>query len=85
MHICLLEGLRGVTGTEEELKSLIRYADGCGFIWDVLEGRYLLARLLLSRGAREPAKTLLERVQSSAAEHGHELILHDARELLAGI
>ncbi|MBI4957078.1 MAG: protein kinase [Myxococcales bacterium] len=83
MHLCALEALKGHSGAEDLLKALIRQADGSGFLWDVLEGRFLLARVLHASGRSEQARPLLVRVQEMAAEHGHELIYQDAREMLA--
>jgi serine/threonine protein kinase/tetratricopeptide (TPR) repeat protein len=82
MHVCFLDGLRGQTAAEERLKSLIRYADGHGYLWDVLEGRLLLGRLCAERGDRDGARKKLEEVVAMAEEHGHSLIGDDAREML---
>jgi tetratricopeptide (TPR) repeat protein len=85
MHLCLLDGLRAVKGAEDRLKRLIRFADSRGFLWDVLEGRFLLARLALAQDRLPEARTHLEQVVQMAEEQGHELIAVDARELLASL
>jgi tetratricopeptide (TPR) repeat protein len=81
MHICLLDGLRSPEGAEDKLKSLIRYADGHGYLWDVLEGRYLLARLCAAHGDHERAQKQLAQVMEMAEDYGHKLIHTDASEL----
>jgi eukaryotic-like serine/threonine-protein kinase len=83
MHLCLLDGLRSAEGAEERLKACIRQADGLGWLWDVLEGRLLLARLAAARGEHERARQLLKEVTEMAANQGHRLIGVDAQELLA--
>ncbi len=85
MHLCLLDGLRSAEGAEARLKAHIRHADAKGYLWDVLEGRFLLARLAASEGDHERAREVLEQVMQMASEHGHKLIQVDAAELLASI
>lgn len=85
MHLCVLDALRKDTSAEERLKALIRFADGKGFLWDVLEGRFQYARMLLHQGDKDGARKQLEVVIEMAERHGHELIGVDARELLATI
>lgn len=82
LHLCMLDGLRSAESVEEKLKALIRYADARGYLWDVIEGRFLLARLYVAHRQHERARRLLEEVLRSASEHRHGLIEADARELL---
>jgi serine/threonine protein kinase/tetratricopeptide (TPR) repeat protein len=81
MHLCLLDGLRSPEGTEERLKSLVRFADGHGYLWDVLEGRFMLARLAAAHGDHESARRQLEAIIDKARTQGHKLIEFDAKEL----
>jgi hypothetical protein len=83
MHLCLLDGLRTAEGAEERLKGHIRYADGHGYHWDVLEGRFLLARLAAAWGDHQRARDQLLKVIEVAAEEGHKITEADARQLLA--
>ncbi|MBW2527237.1 MAG: protein kinase [Deltaproteobacteria bacterium] len=83
MYLSYLDGLRDVEGATDRLKSLIRYADGHGYLWDVLEGRFLLARLALFRDEADEARGYLEQVVGMAEDQGHEVIAIEARELLA--
>jgi tetratricopeptide (TPR) repeat protein len=83
MHLCLLDGLRSATGAGERLKGLVRYADARGYLWDVLEGRFLLARLAVAHGDHQSAREQLGEIITRADEQGHHLIGVDARELLA--
>jgi len=85
MHLCLLDGLRSAEGAEARLKAHIRHADGKGYLWDVLEGRFLLARLAAAEGDHARALKLLNQVMTMAAEHGHNLIRIDAKLLLERI
>jgi hypothetical protein len=85
MYLSYLDGLRDVEGAADRLKSLIRYADGHGYLWDVLEGRFLLSRLALHEGRNEEARSYLEQVVDMAKEQGHEVIAVEAKELLAGL
>jgi tetratricopeptide (TPR) repeat protein len=85
MHLCLLDGLRNVAGAEDRLKGLIRFADARGYLWDVLEGSFLVARLALHRGALDEARRCLEEVVALAEQQGHELIAVDGRALLASL
>ncbi len=82
MHICLLDGFRGDRDAESRLKGLIRAADAKGFLWDVLEGRYLLARMHHANGQFDEARRQCEQVTSMAKEQGHVLLGHDAEQLL---
>ncbi|MEQ9325385.1 MAG: hypothetical protein RIF41_39830, partial [Polyangiaceae bacterium] len=81
MHLCLLDGLRSPEGADERLKTLIRYADAKGYLWDVLEGRFLLARLATAHGEHDKARKLVEEVAEMAADYGHRLIEEDAKQL----
>lgn len=83
MHLCLLDGLRSAEGAEERLKALIRRADGNGWLWDLLEGRFLLARLAAAHGHHQSAREQLAGIIDRAKEQGHHLILHDSEQLLA--
>jgi eukaryotic-like serine/threonine-protein kinase len=82
LHLCLLDGLRNPDGAEEKLKALVRYADARGYLWDVLEGKFLLARLWTAHGDHQRARRLLEEILVTSSEQGHGLIIIDARELL---
>jgi eukaryotic-like serine/threonine-protein kinase len=85
MHLAFLDGLRGNADAEERLKARIRYADAKGFLWDVLEGRFLVARIEAARGDITRARTLITDVIAVAREHGQNLICVDAEELLASL
>jgi tetratricopeptide (TPR) repeat protein len=85
MHLCLLDGLRSAEGAADRLKALIRHADAKGYLWDVLEGRLLLARLAANVGDHGLASELLTEVTEMAKQHGHRLIELDAQELLESI
>ncbi|MCA9624459.1 MAG: AAA family ATPase, partial [Myxococcales bacterium] len=82
MHLCLLDGLRSPDGAAERLRSFIRYADGHGYLWDVLEGRYLLARLDATHGHHKEARRGLEEVVTLARRDAHAIIERDATALL---
>jgi len=52
---------------------------------DALEGRFLVARLALHRGALDDARRCLEEVVVTAEQQGHELIAVEGRALLASL
>jgi eukaryotic-like serine/threonine-protein kinase len=81
MHLCLLDGLRSPEGAQDRLKGLIRYADGHGYLWDVLEGRFLLSRLVAAHGDHDRARSLLQEVIEMARDYGHRLIEQDATKM----
>ncbi|RLB46919.1 MAG: hypothetical protein DRI90_26880, partial [Deltaproteobacteria bacterium] len=85
MHLCLLDGLRTAEGAEARLSGLIRYADGHGYHWDQLEGRFLLARLAAAQGDHQRARDQLLEVIEVAQEEGHKITEADARQLLAEV
>jgi serine/threonine protein kinase/tetratricopeptide (TPR) repeat protein len=85
LHLCILDGLRNSEGVEEKLKALIRYADARGYLSDVIEGRYLLARLFAAHGSHDRARRMLLEVCKYAEEQGDSLVVTDARELLAQV
>ncbi|MBI4705577.1 MAG: protein kinase [Deltaproteobacteria bacterium] len=83
MHLCWLDSLRDVEGAEERLRALIRSADGHGYLWDVLEGRYLLACITRRTGAADQARAQFEQVLALAEQQGHTMVAEDARRALA--
>ena len=83
VHLCMLDGLRSPEGAEERLKTLIRTADGHGYIWDVLQGHYQLARLCVSHGHHTRARTLLTALLADAEKHGHRFVAEDVTDMLA--
>ncbi|MBW2456260.1 MAG: protein kinase [Deltaproteobacteria bacterium] len=85
MHLCLLDGLRTAEGAEDRLKTHLRYADAHGYHWDVLEGRFMLARLSAARGDHQRAQEQLTEVIEVAREGGHKITEADAEELLAKV
>jgi serine/threonine protein kinase/tetratricopeptide (TPR) repeat protein len=83
IHLAYLDGLSGVTGAEDLLRDLVRYANSLGYWTDALEARLHLGALLRRRGAVEDAKRELCEVRDLAAAKGNHLILSDAKEQLA--
>jgi eukaryotic-like serine/threonine-protein kinase len=83
MHLALLDGLRNFEGADERIITHIRHADARGYLWDVLEGKFLLARLMLRHGDHVRAKKYLREVLDLSEEHRHELLRLDALELMS--
>jgi hypothetical protein len=82
MHLCLLDGLRSPGKAADRLSALIRFADRRGYLWDVLEGRFLMARLAVASGDHQRARKDLDVILKRAREQGHALITADANAFL---
>ncbi len=83
VHLAYLDGQSGKPGAEALLRELVGYAEARGYHADALEGRSLLASLLVARGARDEAQRELELVLRMADSYGNGFIAEDAREALA--
>lgn len=85
IHLAYLDGIKGVKGSEELLKDLIRYAETRRYWTDALEGKCLLAKLLKHQGKTAEAKKEFEQVVEMAQAYGNNLILADAKEEMEGL
>jgi len=82
MFLAFLDGLAGDTEAERVLTQGIRYAEANEFTWDVLGGRYLLARLLESRGSRDAARLEYQKTRDLARAAGNRMVADDCATAL---
>ena len=61
----------------------MRYAEANEFSWDVISGRYFLARLMQKRrGDDERARREFEELRTLALAKGHKLVVDDCEDAL---
>ncbi|MBS2016411.1 MAG: protein kinase [Deltaproteobacteria bacterium] len=82
MFLAFLDGLAGDMDAERVLAQGIRYAEANEFTWDVLGGRYLLARLLEHRGDQDAARLEYQRTRDLARAAGNRLVADDCGSAL---
>jgi eukaryotic-like serine/threonine-protein kinase len=56
----------------------IEYAERHDFVWDLIQGKYLLAVIENKRGDNDAARARLREVLNLAAQHGHRNSIDDA-------
>ena len=77
MFLAYLDGIAGSNDWQRLLEQGIAYADANGFTWDVIDGRYMLARLLQRTGQIERARIEYERARALAIAAGNRLLADD--------
>ena len=82
MFLAFLDGLQGAPDAARLLRQGIAYAESKDFIWDVIGGRALLARLLHRGGLLEAAGEQYEKAKALAVKAGHRLVADDCEEAL---
>jgi serine/threonine protein kinase/tetratricopeptide (TPR) repeat protein len=82
MLLAYLDGLQGTVDGERLLRQGIAYAEGKNFMWDVIGGRALLAKLLYRSGRYEAAREEYEMTRTLAVAAGHRLVVDDAEQAL---
>ncbi len=80
-----LDALSGDRRGEAALREAIRRANASGFAIDALDGRALLAQLMVERGDRGGAWRELEQVLQQAQSLRYARVRSEARELLDGL
>ncbi len=84
LNVCLLGFLDVLSfGAEEGLgrmRDAVRYAADHGYIWDVINGQYLLAIAEQRIGTTEAAQVALREVRDLAERHGHRRMGIDAAQ-----
>jgi hypothetical protein len=80
-----LDALSGDKRGEGALRESIRRASAAGFVLDALDGRSLLAALMVDRGDRSGAWRELEQVLQQAQALRYTRLRVEARELLDGL
>jgi tetratricopeptide (TPR) repeat protein len=74
MYIGYLDARQGLPGGEALLRDAIEQARGQGYLWDVINGRYLLARLLEDMGLPRAAAIEFDACRALAHESQNALI-----------
>jgi len=82
MFLAYLAGVKGDPDAEKQLMQGIRYAEANDYVWDVINGRFILADMHRRLGRRELARTEFEQVRDLATSSGHLLV---AQECEAGL
>lgn len=82
MFLAFLDGLAGDMDAERVLTQGIRYAEANEFTWDVLGGRYLLARLLENRGSQDAARLEYQKTRDLARAAGNRMVADDCASAL---
>jgi len=82
MYLTFLEGEKGRGDPVDKLRELIELAQSKGYIWDSLNGRYLLGTLAFRKGDRELALKELVLARDLARECHNQLLERGASEML---
>jgi len=77
MFLAFLDGAAGAADAEPLLRQGIDYAEANDFTWDAVNGRVLLAHLLLRRADVERARSEFERAGDLARKSGNRLVADD--------
>jgi serine/threonine protein kinase/tetratricopeptide (TPR) repeat protein len=83
MLLAFLDGINETSDGAKLLRQGIAYATSKEFTWDVIGGRWLLAKLLRRLGQVEDARDEYERTRGLAQEAGHRLVADDCEIALA--
>jgi tetratricopeptide (TPR) repeat protein len=82
MFLAFLDGLAGDLDADRTLWQGIRYAEANEFIWDLLGGRLLLARLLEHRADLDGARLEYQKLRELARSANNRLIADDCATAL---
>ena len=63
----------------------IDYAQRHGFVWDIIEGKYMLAVIDQLGGRVDEARRLLAEVLRTSADNGHARYVEDAEQALGAL
>lgn len=74
MLIAYVEGLRSSTDAEKQLAQGIAYAESKDFVWEVVAGGALLAKLLQRHAKLDAARSEYEKARTLASRTGHKTI-----------
>jgi tetratricopeptide (TPR) repeat protein len=74
MLIAYVEGLRSSNDAEKQLAQGIAYAESKDFVWEVVAGGALLAKLLQRHGKLDAARSEYEKARTLASRTGHKMI-----------
>lgn len=77
MLLAYVEGLRGSGEADKQLAQGIAYAESKDFVWEVVAGGALLAKLLQRQGKPDGARSEYERARVVASRSGHKSAADD--------
>jgi tetratricopeptide (TPR) repeat protein len=77
VYLAYLDGLQGAPDAESRIREGIQYADGHGWTWDVVDGRYFLGRILDRRGREDDALVELKQCRDIARSVHFKLLEDD--------
>ncbi len=83
MLLAYLAGYKGDGEAQDQLAAGIRYAQANEYMWDVISGRFLKAKLLLHQGKRDEAFKDFTELRELARVNGHRMIVDDCEAVLA--
>ena len=64
------------------LTQAIDYATEHAYVWDIIQGKYLLAIVDQARGDTDSARATLREVLNLAVQHGHRKYTEDSEQAL---
>jgi serine/threonine protein kinase/tetratricopeptide (TPR) repeat protein len=85
MFLAYLAGLKGDPDAEKQLGQGIRYAEANDYIWDVINGRYLLADMHRRLGQHDVARAEFQHIRELALASGHTLVAQECDAALRAL
>jgi len=85
MYLGYLDALQGLPGGEAVLRDGIAHAESQGYLWDIVNGRFLLGRLLEDMGLPRAATAEFEACRALARETHNDLIDQECAAALARV
>jgi serine/threonine protein kinase/tetratricopeptide (TPR) repeat protein len=83
MFLAYLDGMQGAADADKLLVQGLAYAESKEFVWELVGGGALLAKLLHRRGRTDAARSEYERARAAAMRTGHKLIADECEAALA--
>ena len=80
-----IDAIRNQPNARERVVEAVRFADSNGFLWDAMQGKYMLAIVDHQRGDLDAARTGLREMLRLAADNGQRRYVMDAENALAAI
>jgi len=82
MFLAYLDGMKGTADADKLLGQGMAYAESREFVWEIVAGGALLARLLHRRGQIDAARSEYERARVAATRAGHKLVADECEMAL---
>ena len=80
-----LDKAKGDPDAEKQLGQGIRYAEANDYVWDVINGRYLLAEMHRRLGQHDVARTEFQQIRELALSSGHSLVAQECDAALRAL